>query len=285
MSMNINVKPAVQLKQRIVRAISRTKYEPAPDVCNQAAAEGQELEQVSGSVCSRTLSLLTGSQLDSETAKQTWKRIHEHWQLLNNQLQRDVGFYVAALDYFENVDRQSESRYVFMEAARFNNLVEQSTVDGLTQLYNHKTFIMLLEKELDFALRKNQSVALLMADIDNFKTINDRFGHQCGDDVLVGVAGILKQNLRVMDIAGRYGGEEFIVAFPATELNTAKDISERIRQKIEISFEPGAGITISMGIATYPQTQGGIQQLISAADKALYRAKHSGKNQLYCFQY
>lgn len=231
-------------------------------------------------IYARTLSFLSGRDFNSALAATTWNRIHDHWQKLNNALDRDVGFFVAALDYFENMEKGREVRYVFMEETRFKSLYEQSTLDGMTLLFNHQTFIMMLEKELEFARRKHTPLTLLMADIDNFKRINDQRGHQHGDRVLIQVARILKQHLRAMDIAGRYGGEEFIVAFPDTDSKMAIEIAERIRRRIEFTYENDDRITVSMGMVNYPQVNGSIHDLIESADQALYQAKHEGKNQL-----
>jgi len=235
-------------------------------------------------VYARTLTFLTGREFDNESALRAWDNIHEHWQRLNKQLGRDVGFFVAALDYLENIHPVGDTKYVFVEENRLNALFEQSTLDGLTLLYNHRTVIMMLEKELEFARRKNSPLTLMMADIDNFKHINDRLGHQHGDKVLARVARILKQDLRAMDVAGRYGGEEFIVVFPDTDTTTARDIAERIRRRIESTFRNDDGITISMGLASYPQVEGKIHRLIHRADQALYQAKQEGKNQLHWYQ-
>lgn len=248
----------------------------------QVALPVNTSRRVTEDIYTRTLKFLTGRDFDNALAGQTWERIHDHWQALNEKLDRNVGFFVAALDYFENVDTQRQARYVFLEEDRLQALIDQSSLDGLTLLYNHWTFMMMLEKELDFARRKHSPLTLLMADVDNFKTINDRFGHQQGDKVLARVARILKQNLRTMDVAGRYGGEEFIVAFPDTDPVTAQDIAERIRVRIESTFED-EGITISMGMASYPDVEGHCQCLIKSADQALYQAKREGKNQLQRF--
>lgn len=239
--------------------------------------------RVTENIYSRTLGFLTGREFVNASAIRAWDGIHDHWQRLNGSLGRDVGFFVAALDYFENIDPAQEAKYVFVEEKRLQELFEQSTMDGLTKLYNHWTFMMMLERELDFSRRKSSPLTLMMSDVDNFKSINDRFGHQQGDKVLIQVARILKQNLRKMDLAGRYGGEEFIVAFPDTDADTAKDIAERIRARIEVIFQE-SGVTISMGIAHYPDVEGKSHCLINSADQALYKAKREGKNQIRCYQ-
>ena len=213
----------------------------------------------------------------------TCRSIHDHRCELSQKLNRDVGFYVAALDYIENIEnieRTKGSRYVFVEEKRLKELIEQSMMDGLTQLYNHQASIVLLEKEMELARRKSKALTLVMADIDNFKAINDRLGHLHGDKVLARVASILSHSLRAMDVAGRYGGEEFIIVFPDTDPAAAREIAERIRVHIESAFQHSDSITISMGLASYPIVEG-THELIESADKALYSAKHNGKNQLH----
>lgn len=264
-----------KLSERIARALNLSQRRQDEDdflSVNAFASDG---------VCARTLNLLTGREFDKTTAEKAWENIHDHWQVLNDLLERDVGFFVAALDYFENIDTEKTTKYVFVEEARLKALFDQSTLDGLTQLYNHQTFIMMLEKELEFSRRKHSPLTLVMADIDNFKRVNDQFGHQQGDKVLNQVARILKQSLRAMDVAGRYGGEEFIMVFPDTDAETAREIAERIRGRIESTFQSSCRITISMGMASYPEVEGKTRHLIQIADQALYRAKREGKNQLY----
>lgn len=226
------------------------------------------------------MNTLTGQEYDKQTAKQLWDDIHEHWLHLNAYLNREVSFYVAALDYFD-LKADKIEQYIFVEQNRFNRLLELSTLDGMTQLYNHRTFVMLLECQVDFCRRKKHPLCLLMADIDNFKSINDSNGHLHGDGVLVKIAQLLTQSLRSMDIAGRYGGEEFAIIFPETTLDDARDIAERIRQLIEHAFQGKA--PISMGLADFPRCGNNATALFQAADQSLYRAKTSGKNQLQCF--
>lgn len=219
-------------------------------------------------------------ELEHTFPEHTCRNIHDHRCTLSQKLNRDVGFYVAALDYIENIERTKGSRYVFVEEMRLKELIQQSIKDSLTQLYNHQASIMLLEKELELARRKSKALTLVMADIDNFKAINDRLGHPHGDRVLTQVASILSHSLRAMDVAGRYGGEEFIIIFPDTDPVSAREIAERIRVHVESAFQHSDSITISMGLASYPIVEG-THELIESADKALYSAKHNGKNQLH----
>lgn len=228
------------------------------------------------------LSYLFQRETDQNTAPSTLIKINEHWKFLNNLLNRNVGVFVAALDYFQNISTQetTHNNIVFLDEDVLNRLLDLSTIDFMTMLYNRRTFDLLLDKELKYCRRKKNSMTLVLADIDDFKSVNDRFGHLYGDSVLSSVAKILKQNLRDMDIAARYGGEEFVLLFPDTEACEAREIAERILLKIEDRFLGAHPVTISMGMATYPEVGELAQELIYAADQALYKAKAYGKNQL-----
>ncbi|NLV81554.1 MAG: GGDEF domain-containing protein, partial [Synergistaceae bacterium] len=129
------------------------------------------------------------------------------------------------------------------------------------------------------ANRTNNPLSVAIFDIDDFKKVNDSKGHIYGDQVLIDVAANIKNSIRISDVAGRYGGEEFMVIFPNTDLETATKISERIRQAIEsYSFVDGLKITISGGIKEYERED--MTELINLADKNLYKAKKNGKNQI-----
>jgi diguanylate cyclase (GGDEF)-like protein len=159
----------------------------------------------------------------------------------------------------------------------------QASTDELTRLANHRQFQELLTRELDEARRYRHPVALIMVDIDDFKTINDTYGHPQGDVVLRDVGRILRQNSREVDVAARYGGEEMALILPHTDLEGAYAIAERVRGAVEGLRTPRLDergelqITISAGVAaTVDATK---DTLIAEADAALYAAKRQGKNQ------
>ncbi|HHL39918.1 MAG TPA: diguanylate cyclase [Deltaproteobacteria bacterium] len=160
--------------------------------------------------------------------------------------------------------------------------------DQLTTLYNHTFFYKRLDEEFDRAERYGTSFSLIMTDIDDFKQINDKYGHRTGDLVLKRIAMLLKDNIRKTDIIARYGGEEFAVILPHTDLQGAMDEAERLRAVVDESSRAGLlpnhieeHVTISLGIGSYP-TEGVVMDngddLVNMADKALYEAKRSGKN-------
>lgn len=160
-----------------------------------------------------------------------------------------------------------------------------SITDGLTRLYNHRHFQEELSRTFEEALRYTRPVSLALLDIDFFKKINDTYGHGAGDEVLRGVSAMFSSNIRSADLAARYGGEEFAVLMPETELDDAVQFAENIRKHLESGpIDTSAGpvpVTLSIGVASFPHTQ--VQtprQLVECADRALYRAKRGGRNQV-----
>ena len=167
-------------------------------------------------------------------------------------------------------------------------LFELATTDGMTKLYVHRYFQLLLDKEMKRSSRHNKKFSLIMMDIDNFKAFNDTYGHQLGDKVLKDVAHAVKKNTRAEDVTARYGGEEFIVILPETDVQQAMIAAEKIRASVaelEIPHESQKlHVTISLGVSTYPEHAGEKEALIHAADTALYTSKHRGKNCVSLFE-
>jgi diguanylate cyclase (GGDEF)-like protein len=142
----------------------------------------------------------------------------------------------------------------------------------------------MITKELERATRYKRPVSLIMIDIDHFKNINDTYGHQTGDQVLKELAVIFNNTIRTSDIAGRFGGEEFLLVLPELDHDKALALAERIRTGVEshlIQFEGDSiKVTISLGISTYPQHGDSPNTLIKACDDAMYAAKENGRNQV-----
>jgi two-component system chemotaxis family response regulator WspR len=161
-----------------------------------------------------------------------------------------------------------------------------SITDPLTNLYNRRYLESTLDKEFSRATRYKKSISALMMDTDNFKNYNDNNGHVLGDILLQKVSEIIKKNIRTTDFAARYGGEEFTVLLPETNLVGATELAERIRQDIEklelvgAKEQPMGKISISIGVASYPEITENINDLIKNADKALYKAKEDGRNRV-----
>ena len=164
-----------------------------------------------------------------------------------------------------------------LEAANIK-LEMLATTDGLTGLKNQRAVQERLREEFQRALRHNNSLSLVMVDVDKFKSYNDAFGHPAGDQVLQHVATVLLRTARTTDIVGRYGGEEFVVLLPETNADSAMQAAERFRAAIECAEWPQARITISLGVATLNRLTPDGSTLVSEADKALYKSKQSGRN-------
>jgi two-component system cell cycle response regulator len=161
-------------------------------------------------------------------------------------------------------------------------LAELAVTDAATGLYNRRHFFEALRSEFGRAERYRHPLSLVMVDIDNFKAVNDRLGHQAGDRVLKEVADALRANLRVSDVVCRYGGEEFAIILPETGTGQALHVCERTRHRTgSVSTGGEATVTVSQGIATYPAT--GIvtaDDLLRRADAAMYEAKRRGRDQI-----
>lgn len=160
---------------------------------------------------------------------------------------------------------------------------EMAIQDDLTGFFNRRHLMELLESEHNRSVRTGSVFSLAMIDLDKFKSINDTFGHQAGDNVLLTFSAIIRSVLRKTDFCGRYGGEEFLVVLPETDLEAAKVFAERIRVCVEDSFFPDlkkkSKITVSIGLAEHRTTED-IEKTISRADEALYRAKNKGRNRV-----
>ncbi|HEX2058086.1 MAG TPA: GGDEF domain-containing protein, partial [Actinomycetota bacterium] len=151
--------------------------------------------------------------------------------------------------------------------------------DGLTGLANRRTFETTLERELSRSARSGEPVTLVMVDIDHFKALNDKHGHQAGDEVLKLVADVLASACRDFDTAARYGGEEFAVVLPACSSAESLVVAERLRGSIA-EIETVTSVTASAGVATFPAHAGDGESLIRAADEALYESKRAGRNRV-----
>jgi diguanylate cyclase (GGDEF)-like protein len=167
---------------------------------------------------------------------------------------------------------------------------ERSAItDGLTGLYNRAFFDVSLRRELKRARRYGLAFSLVMLDLDDFKTVNDLHGHVVGDEALARLSDVIRASVREIDVACRYGGEEFALILPETSRTGAYIVSERIRVDAKETFErkslgsvPSARISMSVsgGVAIYPTDSNSAEGLVRMADKALYRSKHEGKNRI-----
>lgn len=196
---------------------------------------------------------------------------------------------LGAFDYIRKPIDEVEVSARVNSALRFkthqDKLKELAMKDGLTELYNHRVLIELFVKEYEKQLKLKKGICFAMLDIDFYKKINDNFGHTSGDIVLREISSIIKGFVRCCDIVGRYGGEEFGIVFPDIELGEALRLCEMIRKNIEEHEfnvrNQSIRVTISIGIC-YKSAKEHIKynEMIEKADKALYKAKNSGRNRV-----
>ena len=169
----------------------------------------------------------------------------------------------------------------------YNKVHLSAMNDGLTGLLNHKAFLKRFEEELSRSNRFNQNLGLIVLDLDKFKLINDTYGHLYGDFVLVEVSKIISENVRTIDVVGRYGGEEFSVLLVNTNIEECRPMAQRIVDKIAqntfLKDGIASNITISAGMAGFPSHSDQIKGLIDQADKAMYVTKANGGNGVTIF--
>lgn len=232
----------------------------------------------------RCIFSLTHISIDEQLAEKKWEEIVAHRICLNGILHRDVGLKVAAVDYLENISNIKYDMTSF-ETSKADDIAKVATTDRLTGLYMRDIFNEILEKEFQLFLRNGQTLSLMMIDIDNFKHFNDTYGHQGGDEVLKTIGETLLHTVRQSDIGCRYGGEELIVIMPQTELCTALEVAERIRQKIEKLDVDEKNVTVSIGVSHATSSIKTSKTLLKLADDALYQAKNQGKNKVIAAYY
>ena len=201
-----------------------------------------------------------------------------------NEMAREISLSQVRL---QKLNKELYNQYAELEAVN-RRLAELSITDGLTGLFNHRHFWNLLNTELTHADESSGALALAMIDLDDFKQINDRYGHSVGDLLLKSVARVLRESVRDTDIVARYGGEEFAILMPGTDLGRrgVRDVAEHIRRRVEDlrvqvpDTDITIGTTVSIGISIY---RGDRRAFFNEADRALYCSKAEGKNRLHVF--
>ncbi len=193
--------------------------------------------------------------------------------------------YARLLRHFNQVTRISDSYQQTLKELN-ESLDAAARQDPLTRLPNRRSMIEHLDTQVERAARYNETFSVLLCDLDRFKSVNDTYGHQAGDRVLVVVADALLSLLRKGDVCGRWGGEEFLLCLPHTGEGGARSVAEKVRAEIEALSIPAGDDevrpTVSVGISEY--TAGAtLDDTIRQADTAMYAAKHMGRNRVYVF--
>jgi len=166
----------------------------------------------------------------------------------------------------------------------YQQVQELSVTDSLTEVFSRRYCLERFNEELERSKKLKLNFSFLMLDIDHFKSFNDQYGHLVGDAILKDTAKTIKENLRQIDLIGRYGGEEFSVILSETDKEQAKFAAERIRTAVESKqikvYDEVLRVTVSIGISTFPDDAQDTQLLIDKADRALYQAKQTGRNKV-----
>lgn len=228
---------------------------------------------------------LANIEMEELQAEELWRSVARHRRELLRLLTRDVGQRVALLDYVVNI-RPQVVEPTIIENTALEAIKRDATSDGLTGLYNRHYFDSALKREVERCLRYGVSSSLVLLDLDEFKEINDEYGHRVGDKVLQALGSLIVKHLRAADVPCRYGGDEFAIILSDTAQPEALMVAERIRADVEASFEkrPLCGqfleVSVSGGIATLPLDATSPEQLFIMADGALYEAKNAGANRI-----
>lgn len=237
-------------------------------------------------VYARFIHLVSHLDLPPAEARHHCDAITLHTQDLARRLERPIDFRVGLTDYFVHLAPRIRNPKV-MEIHLFNATQEGTLKDGLTGLYNFRFFQEAIAREMGQARRLDHPLSLLFVDVDHFKSFNDHLGHAAGNEALLSVARVLKETVRDMDLACRYGGEEFATLLPATNRLGALRAAERVVAGVEflrIHHPGGPGtLTVSAGVASFPDDAQDAESLVEAADAAMYRAKSLGRNRAVAF--
>lgn len=242
-------------------------------------------DQYNGNFYSDLIFILTNIRLDETAARTDWQNILKHKHFMSEKLGRNVGIRVATLDFYTNITRQITTPKI-IDMKEYTQTVKESITDPLTFCYNRRYFDYILRQYFTIARENGHPLTLLMVDVDYFKIYNDKNGHIAGDFALIEVSRIFNVLTRKIDIASRYGGDEFSLILTDTTAAEAAMVAEKIRRAVEdYRFPneqnlPGKRLTVSIGGAEIDSTLKNHLDLIQRADKALYTAKEGGKNRV-----
>ena len=269
----------------LIEVLGQDKHIESPEALQTIIAQ---LSQTGDNLYSELLYYLTYRRFNSEQAETIWRAIMKHKARMAEDLGRRVSFRVAALDYLS-------TRTGILKQARliakpeFESFLSFVNIDEVTGVYNRRCFNETLGQEVRRARRYSSEVSLLLVDIDDFKRVNDRYGHLNGDAALRRVGRMLRDSTRQTDFVCRFGGDELAIILPETTSSHAALLAERIRRSIvRVGVEPGSAasqengmvLTYSIGGATYPGDCDEAEELVAIADQMCLDAKRHGKNQV-----
>jgi diguanylate cyclase (GGDEF)-like protein len=241
----------------------------------------QYLESSISNTFSELLFRLTHETYTEDKANELWDQIVTHKENLENKIGRNVGILVTALDYLTNISGDILNPKI-MDDLRIEEAANMATRDSLTGLYLRGVFDFSIERMILEHNRYGRNLSLLFADIDDFKHVNDRYGHQTGDSVLRRIGNLFLTGIRRADFPARYGGEEIAVILPETSIDQAVALADKLREDVCRSFKvEGPEVTVSIGVSYIHQPDiTTTADLVRHADKALYIVKRSGKNKV-----
>ena len=269
-------------KPEIVEVIYGLLYRDDLSIDALVAALQDLAEQESAVVYAESLYLLTHMRFEPDEAQEHWQAVISHRQELEDAVGYAMDLSVALVSYFVHVSGKLTNPKV-IELKLFEETRASAYRDELTGLHNFRFFQEFLRWEVKRCERGGGEFAIAMGDLDNFKSYNDRFGHEAGNEVLQAVGEALEVVGRDQDVPVRYGGEEFVLIMPETSKDDAGRVADRVCRAIaEMKLSPSDpenSVTISVGVASYPQDASAPEALIRCADRAMYTAKAKGKNQ------
>lgn len=286
------------IRRLVMLFLQRQGYQTAECATGKEAREQLWDEPWDLAILDRRLPDLDGLQLCREIKTQYEFRNRYVIVLTGEDDHEDKleGFELGADDYVTKPFQPAELVARIRAARRIVDLQKElleknerlarlSITDGLTQLFNHRHFQETLSKEFEEAKRYDTPLSFALVDIDFFKKVNDTYGHAAGDEVLKEVARRFSDSVRSSDMVARYGGEEFAVLMPQTELEDAIQFAEKIRSVVEATVveteEADISVTVSIGVSSNSKTHfSSTLEMVDSADKALYRSKEGGRNQV-----
>jgi len=229
--------------------------------------------------------LLTHLEFEEANAVKHWDEFKQYHTKFEEDLGYSIDTRITMLSYFINENKQLTNPKI-IEMKVFQSTQDKVILDELTSLYNYRHFKQRIKAEMQVAVDREEMLSLVIADIDDFKHINDNYGHLAGDGILRQIAMLMKSEISSQGETFRYGGEEFAVIVPRAGKQEVYDIANKLCEKIaeHVFINENSAprheipVTASLGIAAYPQDCDNSDMLIENADKALYNAKGSGKN-------